>query len=481
MMCNETRSDFISMPCYIRCVATQEENVTRQNNDAIADGRSSYAWYVVIVLMLSSALSFVDRQILSLLVAPIKHDLSLSDTRIGLLQGLAFAVFYAFLGFPLGRLGDRGNRKNLIAGSIFSWSVMTSLCGAARGFWSMFLPRIGVGIGEAGLSPAAVSLISDYFSAEELGTALSVFSMGVAIGSGLALIIGGSVIDGISRLKVMHLPLVGVLASWRVVFLVVGMPGLIFALWAYLLGEPARKNLLRTQEGNPVRIGIRETTAQLRSRWRSMMGLSVTMACQSIGSYAFFAWAPTFFQRVHGWTAGQAGMVLGVLTLVFACSGMFLGGRVCSRLQTKRIADAPLKLAIVSAIGAGALLSLAVTAAHAGSSLGLLAPALFCLGLPVGTSYAAVQLIFPNQMRAQVIALFLFCVNIGGLTLGPLLPALFEDYVFRSERMIGPSLALSILISSVGMLIAALVTCRPYRYHFELMHPAASHAAQATK
>src|SRR5262245_37061055 len=189
-----------------------------------------YAWYVAIVLMLCNTLSFIDRQILGLLVTPIKAELGISDTSIGLLQGLAFGIFYTLLGIPMGRIVDNGNRRNLVAAGIFCWSLMTALCATARGFWTLFAARMGVGVGEATLSPSAFSLLSDYFPKERLGTALSVFSMGIFVGSGLALIIGGLVI--------------GAVGSWRLTFLIVGLPGLLATLLVFTLKEPLRKNLL---------------------------------------------------------------------------------------------------------------------------------------------------------------------------------------------------------------------------------------------
>src|SRR4030095_7549014 len=168
-----------------------------------------YAWYVAVVLMLCNTLSFIDRQILGLLVTPIKLDLGISDTRIGLLQGLAFGIFYTLLGLPMGRIVDHGKRRNLVAAGIFCWSLMTALCAVARGFWTLFAARMGVGVGEATLTPSAFSLLSDYFPKERLGTALSVFSMGIFFGSGLALIVGGLII--------------GAVGSWRSTFVIGGL------------------------------------------------------------------------------------------------------------------------------------------------------------------------------------------------------------------------------------------------------------------
>src|SRR5882672_1891382 len=192
-----------------------------------------YAWYVVFILMVCYALSFVDRQILSLLVGPMKRDLALSDTRIGLLQGLAFALFYGLMGLPLGRLADTRNRRNVIILGVVLWSFLTGACSAARSFWSLFLARMGVGVGEATLSPSAFSLISDYFPKEKLATAMSVYSMGIFIGSGLANIVGGAVVDAVRELPAVTLPLLGTVAPWRFTFLIVGAPGLVIALLLY--------------------------------------------------------------------------------------------------------------------------------------------------------------------------------------------------------------------------------------------------------
>src|SRR5271170_6841305 len=187
--------------------STQSARANQPPSQAATSMR--YAWYVVIVLTGLYMLSFVDRTILSLLVGSIKRDLGISDTRIGLLQGLSFALFYTVMGLPLGRLADTRSRRNLIAAGVVVWSIFTSFCSASKSFWSLFLTRIGVGVGEAGLSPAAYSLISDYFPPEKLGLALSVYSMGLFIGSGLALLVGGATVDALSHLPPVTLPLLG--------------------------------------------------------------------------------------------------------------------------------------------------------------------------------------------------------------------------------------------------------------------------------
>jgi MFS family permease len=420
--------------------------------------------------MVCYTLSFVDRQILSLLVGPMKRDLALSDTRIGLLQGVAFALFYGLMGLPLGRLADTRNRRNVIIVGVVLWSFLTGACSAARSFWSLFLARMGVGVGEATLSPSAFSLISDYFPKEKLGLALSVYSMGIFIGSGLALIAGGSVVDAVTRMPMVTLPLLGTVAPWRFTFLIVGVPGLALALLLYTVREPIRRQLMRASNGAPACLQVREVVVELRMRWQSVLGISLGMVFQSMGTYAFVAWAPAFLQRVHGWSAGRSGRALGLIILVFGCLGMSVGGRLCDHWQKKGVLDAPLRVAVVSAMGSGILFAFAMTAKQAGWTMFLIAPALFFLALPIGSSYAAIQLIFPNQARGQVSALFLLILNLGGLSLGPLLPGLLNDYVFRNEKMIGPSVAITIGIASALMLFTFRAAYLPYRIDYERMH-----------
>ena len=245
---------------------------TRANQPRASLG---YAWYVVIVLTALYMLSFVDRTILSLLVGSIKRDLGISDTRIGLLQGLSFALFYTIMGLPLGRLADTRSRRNLIAAGVVVWSLFTSACSVAKSFWSLFFTRIGVGVGEAGLSPAAYSLIADYFPPDRLGVAISVYYMGVFLGSSLALLVGGVVVDTMARVHTVTLPLLGTIASWRVTFLIVGLPGLLFALLVYTIKEPLRRNMLRSAQGEKAQLSFGQSLAQMRMRWQSVGGISL--------------------------------------------------------------------------------------------------------------------------------------------------------------------------------------------------------------
>lgn len=428
-----------------------------------------YAWYVLFVLTLMYMFSFVDRQILSLLVPSIKRDLGISDTQMGLLMGLSFALFYTFMGLPLGRIADSSNRRNLIALSVMVWSIFTAACAATKSYFTLFLARIGVGVGEAGLSPSAYSLIADYFPKERIGTAISIYYFGLYLGSSLALLVGGIAVDALARTPIVTVPLLGAIASWRITFLIVGLPGLIFALLAFTIREPVRKNLLRTSEGVAVKSSFKEAFRQMGLKWQSMIGIPIGMIFQSTCYFAIASWVPTYFLRIHGWTAAETGKALAVLMLVFACNGMYLGGILSDRWQKKGFSDGPIRVALISAVGIFFFLTPATLLSNAWWTLSLLAAGMFLMSFPMGTSVAALQLIFPNQVRGQVAAIFLFFLNLGGQTLGPLLPGLFNDRIFHDEHMLGVSLSLTIGGASIVMLLIFLATLRPYRRHYRMM------------
>lgn len=432
---------------------------------------SGYAWYVVVVLMTAYTLSFIDRQILSLLVQPIKMELQVSDTQIGLLQGLAFALFYTVLGLPMGWIVDRFNRRNLIVVGVALWSVMTALCGAAGNFGSLFLARTGVGIGEATLSPAALSIVTDYFSKERLGTALSVYSMGIFIGSGLAFLVGGAVSAVVADLPLIALPMLGSLSPWRLTFLIVGIPGLLAAVLIRTLREPPRTGVLLSNDGSIATLSVRQTAREVAARWQSVAGIAGGMAFHAVCMYGFLAWMPTFFIRTHGWTAGQAGFALGLVVLVFGCGGMYAGGRLCDRWQARGRPSAPLRVGVAGAAVAGIALVAALSVPRSNASVALLAPAVFGLALPIGSMFAALQLILPNQIRGQVSALYLFIISLVGISLGPLLPGLLNDYVFNDANRLGDSLAVTMGIAATSMAIVFHTTYGSYEAHYRRVHP----------
>ncbi len=445
----------------------------RRSAERARPGDLRYAWYVVFALTAIYMLSYMDRVILSLLVTPMKRDLGISDTRVGLLQGLAFGLFYTLVGLPLGRIADTRNRRNLIAAGVVLWSIFTSACSLARSFWTLFLMRMGVGVGEASLSPAAYSLIADYFPRERLGVAISVFYMGVYIGTSVSLLVTGLIVDAIGHTPSIVVPLLGTMASWRITFLIVGLPGVLFALLAYTFREPPRRDVLRTREGQATGfsagLSFGVAVAEMKRRWKPLIGISIGAIFQAVPTYALISWTPTFLQRVHGWTPGQSGRGLAALLLTFGCLGMYAGGRLSDYWQKRGVREGPLRVGVVCAIGTALLLPPAFLLKQAEWGLFLMGPGIFFLSLAMGTSPAALQPIFPNQVRGQVSALYLFFLSLGGLSLGPLLPGLFNDHWFHNGQMIGSSLAITMGSAAVLMLVAFRATYSSYRTQYESM------------
>ena len=421
------------------------------------------AWYTVFVLMLCYTLSYADRQILAFLVGPLKHDLQISDTQVGLLQGVAFALVYSVFGLPMGGLADRFSRRNIIAIGVIVWSMTTSLCSVARSFVLLAAARMGVGIGEAALSPCAFSMITDSFPKERLSSALSVYTMGIQLGSGLALVIGGLVAQAVSHMAPIAIPAIGFIPAWRVTFLIVGAPGLLVALLVLTVREPPRRALLLSATGVAAPFGLGEVFAQVRLRWRAVTGIAAMISCQATCNYALLAWGPAFFDRMHHWPKDRTGLVLGLTTLGCGCTGLFAGGYLSDRWQSRGMRDAPLRVGLISLFGLLLTLAPAMLLREAGWTVALLVPAVFFIGLPIGCGYAALQLIFPNQARGRVSAMVIFAVALGGLAVGGLLPGFLDDHLFHDEYRIGASISLTVVVAALLGIFAGLATLAPYR------------------
>ncbi|MDB6011578.1 MAG: major facilitator superfamily 1 [Gammaproteobacteria bacterium] len=428
------------------------------------------AWYTVFVLMICYTLSYCDRQILAFLVGPMKQELHISDTQVGLLQGIAFVFVYTVCGLPMGALADRVSRRNLVALGVVVWSVMTSLSSVARSFVSLAIARMGVGIGEATLSPCAFSMITDSFPKERLSSAMSVYTMGIQLGSGLALVIGGLVAQALSQMSPVELPLLGPIAAWRVTFLIVGLPGLLVALLLLTVREPPRQSVLLDSSGSVAKLDFRAVVEQLRLRWRTTVGLALIIGCQATCNYALLGWGPTFFDRIHHWPKSRTGLVLGLTTLGCGCLGLFVGGYLSDRWQREGVTDSALRVGLIGLTGVGLTLAPAMLLPDAAWTVALLIPAVFFIGLPIGCGYAAVQLIFPNQARGLVSAIVIFAVALIGLGFGSLLPGLLNDHLFHDELRIGASISITVVLAVVIGLSAGLATLAPYRRDYQTVH-----------
>lgn len=425
-----------------------------QEHEPVDYPASREAWYVVGVLTLAYVFSFIDRQILSLLVKPIQRDLQISDTQLSLLMGTSFAVFYTLFGIPLGRLADTGNRRNLIVIGVAFWSVMTAGCGLARKYWTLALMRMGVGVGEATLSPSAYSMIADCFRPERRSTAMSVYSMGIYIGSGLAFVLGGMVVQFAIKQASFDIPWIGPVRSWQLVFFVVGLPGLPVALLTYLtVREPSRKGLLASA-GKGASASMREVLTYVRDNATTFFCLNLGIALVTLNAYGGTAWIPAMYERRFGWTAGQTGIVFGLIVGIAGTCGIVAGGRLADWLNQRGQADGNLRVAWLGTtcwLPFGLLYPLAPSATWAAI---LLTPALFFLSMPFGVAPAAIQRMMPNLMRAQATALYLFVINLIGMGLGPTVVALLTDHVFEDKNAVHHSL---LIVGAVTHILASIL------------------------
>lgn len=410
------------------------------------EGRSGgwYGYYVVAVLMLAGMFSFIDRTLLALVIDPVRQDLGLSEVQVSLLAGFAFAAFYTMLGIPFGRWVDTRGRRNLIAIGIGLWSVATIACGLANSFWRLFAARMAVGVGEATLAPGAYSLIPDYFRRERLGFAMGLFSCGITIGGGLAMLLGGVVVQWATT-TAPSLPFVDHLAAWQVPFLIVGPPGLLVALLVLLtVKEPPR----RLEAGAvPAPPSIPEVVAYLKAHAGVFAPVFLGFTGIVITGYAFNVWGPVYFMRVHGLQPAEVGLLYAVGFGVFGTLGVLAGGAISDRVAKSGRADAPLRVSLWSAlIQAPLFIGAYLTPSRT------LAEVLFVAALFFGSAYgglqaATVQALTPNRMRGQVGALYLTIANMVGLGLAPTGTAYMTEHLFGGPGEVGKSLALTTAIS----------------------------------
>lgn len=412
------------------------------------------AWWAVVILFLAYTISFVDRTILSLLVEPLRRDLHISDTEISLLQGLAFAIFYTTMGLPIAIWADRGSRRTIAAVGIFFWSLMTAACGLANTFWQLFAARLGVGVGEAALSPATYSLIADLFPENKRGRALGLFASGVNVGAGLALLIGGAVVAMATKMGSIDTP-IGALRSWQVVFIVVGLPGILVALLALTIHEP-RRVLQAAAPATPpgtFRTFLKAHKAAIGAHFIgfSICGLAFT---------GVSAWAPTFLIRHYGFTAAQAGQSLGLAVLIVGTLGALAGGALSDRWV--HLKDGTLRIGLIAIV-------MQSLAGIAGPLVGAPVVAILCFstvfffgGFAYTAGAAAIQKVTPARLRARMAALYLFVVSLFATALGPTSIALLTDHLFKSPAKVGYSMSVvAAIVGPIGCLVF-LLGLRPF-------------------
>ncbi len=409
-----------------------------------------YAWYVVFVLTLASIISYVDRQILAIMIGPVRRDLDISDTQVSLLIGAAFALFFTTLTLPIARLSDRYSRRTIIAVGIFFWSLMTLACGLAQRYSHLFVARMGVGVGEAALAPAAYSMMSDYFTRERLPLAVGVFQSATFVGTGIAYIAGGYLVEYLESIPSLSLPFIGEVRSWQVAFFIVSLPGLLLAGVIYLLREPARTGLMRTDEETNPTNASEVTLADLfrfaRSRWKLFSFLFSGFLLMATQGFALFAWGAEFLIRTHDMSRSEAGLSFGLVALIFGISGSITGGIASSWIMSRGLLDGTMRVAVFKCVAITPF-SAAMGFVSSGSlAIALLIPVTFLMSLTPGLGAAIVQAVTPNQFRAQMVAVYGIAVGFLSYLLAPLMVALLTQYVFMRDDAVGYSLGSMALV-----------------------------------
>jgi MFS family permease len=404
------------------------------------------AWWVVIALMVAYAFSIVDRIGLGLLVQPIEADLHISDSLMGLLQGFAFALFYGVLGLPLGLLADRTNRRNLVTLGITVWSAATMACGLASGFPALFLARIGVGAGEATLSPAGASMIADSFPVKERPRAYGIYAIGTSIGSAMAFLLGGAAIAFATHLRLTDPAIFGPLATWKIAFLLIGAPGLVVGLiFALTVKEPPRRDLGAARPP----LSLAPLWNQLSGAPRVYGGVIAGAVLNTTAIYALVAWFPSLLIRGHGMTAPEVGGLLGTFGVPCGIASCVGSGWVATWLEKRGRADASVLVPLWGVVW------FTIMGVVASLIAGAIPAVVFYCALSLATNCCAVSTltalnrVTPNALRGQVIALFTLSTGLISLSLGPLAVGFLSDRIFHGPKGLGPALAVVMGVTGV--------------------------------
>jgi MFS family permease len=393
----------------------------RAPRDFEINGR--YAWYVVGVLMFAYIVSFVDRLILGLLIQPIKQSLQVGDIEMGLLAGIGFALFYTVMGIPLGRLADSGNRKWLIITGASVWTLMTAASAFAESYTHLLIARIGVGVGEATLTPAAMSMIADYFSRDRVSRAIGAYSIGLYLGAGIALLGGSVVVQTISGMDLSG-GAFSSFAPWQLAFLAAATPGIAVVLLMLTVREPPRQELSGAVADARVTLPLREVFTFMGANRRLLVGHFIGYGLVGTAVTAYLVWAPEMLRRSFDIPIGTAGFAYGMLLLTLGALGPFMGGWWAQRAAARGEPDAEIAVSI------RALVWLAPFA--------IAGP----LSIPQGLAPAVLQLVSPNRMRGQVLSAFVLCAVIFAYTIGPTAVPFAASRLFGDENALDKGMAL---------------------------------------
>ncbi len=410
--------------------------------------------------MFAYTVAFIDRQILSLLVQPIKEDLGISDTQIGLLAGLAFAIFYSFIGIPIAKLADTKNRVTIISVGVALWTFMTALCGLTKTYFYLFLARVGVGVGEAALSPAAYSMIADYFPKEKLGRAIGVYVIGLYLGAGLAMLVGSAVISMVSNMPLIELPYYGIIKPWQLTFLLVSIPGILVLILLITIREPERVSHTGLEFQDQTT--FKEVVIYLWGLRKIFINLNIGICINGAVIAGFMVWIPEWLRRTFEITIVDAGLIYGLALLIFGSIGPFMGGWVSDYLAKKNYKDAPMRTVLYAAILTIPFAAIMPLAPNLFFGVILLCIVTFLFSVPQGLPPVVMQLIAPNHMRAQTTAIFMLFSNLFSYAFGAAIIAVITDYIGYENALKYSMSIVSICLIPIGSYFVYL-TLQPMR------------------
>ena len=419
-----------------------------------------YAWYMVAMLTIAYILSFVDRYILGLLVEPIKADLGISDTDMGLLLGIYFLLFYAIMGLPLGYLADRTRRTWLVAAGIALWSAATAASGLAKNFWHLAIARFSVGVGEATLSPCAMSMISDSFPPERRGKPIAFYTAALSLGAGIASIISAGVLTWANSVPEVTVPLVGPVAPWQATFFIVGLPGLLVAVVFFFMREPAR---IGRTAADAADAGFAAMFAHVGKRWKTYGSFVIFVCIMTISAYSQ-GWFAAMFARTWGWAARDYALVNGLILLAIGPATVNLAGWLSDKLVSQGRRDAPLLIVIVGAFiftPTGIIAPLMPT-----PELAFVVLAVNTIGIAAtsATGVTALLQITPGQIRGLTVALYYLTISLAG-AVGPWMVGRFSDLVFGNEQL---NYAIAAVPAIFGVLVLPFAAFAIRAYNAEL-------------
>ena len=400
---------------------------------------NAYAWAVVAILCTGSVVSMLERQVINLLVEPLKVDLLISDTQISLLQGFAFAIFYAAMALPIGRMIDARSRVQVIVWGCVIFSLATFSCGLATGFLMLVVARTFVGVGEATLTPAGMSLLGDYFPPEKLGRAIGLFIGSTYAGSGLSLIIIGGVLGWLGNQPDLVLPVVGAVKDWQLAFMLSALPGFLFVALLLLVREPPRSSNSGEVVGDPV--PLRETFGFIGQNLALVIPLFLGIPLLAAANFAMNAWVPTFFIRTYGWEASAIGPVFGLMVILCGTGGTVTGGALSDWMAARGVRQPGLIVPVAAALIAAPFVVAFPLAGSSSASLWLLVPAMFFGAMPFGAGTAGIVNFAPNRMRGQMVAIYMLIATLVGTGGGPWVIAMWTDSVLGDPMLIRWSIA----------------------------------------